>query len=107
MLPVNVFLKKGTSPELTVQMWDFAGQQDYYVTHKVFLSPSALYLVVYDLRLGKQGVDGLHTWLSDIQVSHGYHIEELSSYQVYGYQLSDSRFEAHINSDELGQDLSK
>ena len=54
--------------ELTVQIWDFAGQKDYYVTHKVFLSPSALYLLIFDLRLQKEGIDGLRVWISDIQV---------------------------------------
>ena len=50
-------------------MWDFAGQRDYYVTHKVFLSSSAIYLLVFDLRLMKEGVSSLKPWLSDLQVS--------------------------------------
>jgi len=54
---------------ITVQMWDFAGQRDYYVTHKVFLSSSAIYLLVFDLRLQREGVSSLRPWLSDIQVS--------------------------------------
>lgn len=64
---ISFNLKKMPTPDLTVQLWDFAGQRDYYVTHKVFLSSSALYLVIFDLRLNKQGVDGLGLWLSDIQ----------------------------------------
>ena len=50
-------------------MWDFAGQSDYYVTHKIFLSPAAIYLLVYDLRLHTMGVASLRQWLLDIQVS--------------------------------------
>ena len=50
-------------------MWDFAGQSDYYVTHKIFLSPAAIYLLVYDLRLHTMGVASLRQWLLDIQVA--------------------------------------
>jgi len=63
-----VAVQQSRQPDLTLQIWDFAGQREYYVTHKVFLAPSALYLVVFDLRLQRQGVDTLHPWLSDIQV---------------------------------------
>ncbi|KAI0237313.1 Leucine-rich repeat serine/threonine-protein kinase 1 [Lamellibrachia satsuma] len=54
-------------PDITFQMWDFAGQSDYYVTHKIFLSPAAIYLLVFDLRLHKMGVASLRQWLLDIQ----------------------------------------
>ncbi len=30
-------------------MFDFAGQQEYYLTHHVFLTDRALYLVAFDL----------------------------------------------------------
>ena len=33
-----------------VSYWDFAGQATYYATHQLFMSPSAVYLVVIDLR---------------------------------------------------------
>lgn len=32
-----------------VSIWDFAGQHLYYASHPVFMSPRALYLIVYNL----------------------------------------------------------
>ena len=32
-------------------LWDFAGQSVYYVTHPLFMSPRAMYCLVYDLSL--------------------------------------------------------
>ena len=32
-----------------VSMWDFAGEDVFYATHHVFLSPDAVYLIVIDL----------------------------------------------------------
>ncbi|KAK3740143.1 hypothetical protein QZH41_020116, partial [Actinostola sp. cb2023] len=38
-----------TKPQTTVSIWDFAGQHLYYASHPVFLSPRAVYLLVYNL----------------------------------------------------------
>ncbi|KAK2167674.1 hypothetical protein LSH36_25g02050, partial [Paralvinella palmiformis] len=34
---------------ITLNIWDFAGQMAYYTTHQVFLSPRAVYLMVFNL----------------------------------------------------------
>ena len=70
-------------------MWDFGGQSVYYVTHPIFLTTKAIYLLAYDLRkdpteiatpLLKEGVfdrkedlyctktneDYLRVWLSSV-----------------------------------------
>ena len=70
-------------------LWDFGGQSVYYATHPLFLTPKAIYLLVYDLTknphekasaIVKQGTfkqkedrycrktneDYLHFWLSSI-----------------------------------------
>ena len=70
-------------------LWDFGGQSVYYVTHSLFLTSKAIYLLVYDLSrnprdrappIVKQGIfkqkedrfcrktneDYLHFWLSSI-----------------------------------------
>ncbi|XP_022797699.1 uncharacterized protein LOC111335954 [Stylophora pistillata] len=35
--------------ELSVEMWDFAGQHVYYASHPVFFSPRAIYILVHNL----------------------------------------------------------
>lgn len=35
--------------EITLSIWDFAGQHLYYASHQVFLSPRATYILVYNL----------------------------------------------------------
>ncbi|XP_052819911.1 uncharacterized protein LOC128245722 [Mya arenaria] len=39
----------GLSSQVYVSFWDFAGQSTYYSTHQAFLSPRAVYLVLFDL----------------------------------------------------------
>lgn len=47
----NILRKKNHSrgEKMYVSYWDFAGQSTYYSTHQVFLSPSAVYVLVVDL----------------------------------------------------------
>ena len=44
-------------------------QREYYATHQYFLSPRSLYLVMWSLIDGEQGVEGLQQWLINIQVT--------------------------------------
>ncbi len=51
--------------QLTYYMWDFAGQSVYYNTHQFFLSSRAIYILVWNVRLGSEYA-GLDFWLSSI-----------------------------------------
>ena len=44
----------GTAVEhhMILDLWNFAGQQLYYASYPVFLSPRAVYMLVYDLNKG-------------------------------------------------------
>ena len=46
-------------------LWDFAGQVVYYNTHQFFLSNRAIYLLMWNIRLGHEHA-GLDFWLSSI-----------------------------------------
>lgn len=59
----QVDLEDGST--LTYSMWDFAGQSVYYNTHQFFLSSRAVYLLVWNVRLGSEYA-GLDFWLSSI-----------------------------------------
>ena len=47
-------------------VWDFAGQEEYYTTHQVFLSKRSLYLAVWNIMEGEDGIKELKPWLSNI-----------------------------------------
>lgn len=52
---------------ITFRTWDFGGQKEYYATHQYFLTRRSLYLVVWKITDGERGVDGIHSWLVNIQ----------------------------------------
>ena len=41
---------------MTLDLWDFAGQHLYYASYPVFLSPRAVYMLVYDLSKGLKDI---------------------------------------------------
>ncbi|XP_060603950.1 leucine-rich repeat serine/threonine-protein kinase 2-like [Ruditapes philippinarum] len=52
---------------VTLNTWDFAGQEDFYSTHNCYLSNRAVYLVVFDLRKGVGECENLKSWLGSIR----------------------------------------
>ena len=49
-------------------IWDFAGQKEYYATYQCFLSKRSLYLLVWNVTEGDEGVADLKPWLNNISV---------------------------------------
>jgi len=47
--------------------WDFGGQEEFYATHRYFLSRRSIYLVVWRLTDGLPGILGIQQWLVNIQ----------------------------------------
>ncbi len=47
-------------------IWDFGGQEEYYATHQCFLSQRSLYLLLFNLKHGEDGVNELKPWLNNI-----------------------------------------
>lgn len=37
---------------MTLRLWDFGGQDHYLITHQLFISPRAIYLLVWNMRAG-------------------------------------------------------
>ncbi|XP_066912686.1 leucine-rich repeat serine/threonine-protein kinase 1-like isoform X2 [Clytia hemisphaerica] len=57
----------GKKLQIKFSTWDFAGQTEYYATHQCFLSKRALYLVMWRLTDGLDGIDSMQQWLLNIQ----------------------------------------
>ena len=53
-------------PTFHFNVWDFAGQEEYYATHQVFLSTRSLYLAVWKVTEGVGGINELKPWLDNI-----------------------------------------
>ena len=53
-------------PTFHFSVWDFAGQEEYYATHQVFLSKRSLYLAVWNVKEGEKGIAELKPWLNNI-----------------------------------------
>ncbi|CAH1774243.1 unnamed protein product [Owenia fusiformis] len=81
---------------LSYSVWDFAGQSLYYNTHQFFLSKRAVYLLIWNTRLGYEHA-GLDFWLSSIQ-SHapeapifivGTHADKVSKSEIPQIDLKE------------------
>ena len=49
-------------------IWDFGGQEEYYATHQCFLSQRSLYLLLFNLKHGTEGIQELKPWLNNISL---------------------------------------
>lgn len=62
----SIKLPHPSGGEMTLNAWDFSGQEIYHATHQFFLSSGALFVLVWNARLGwQQG--RLAYWLEMIQ----------------------------------------
>ncbi|XP_013414940.1 uncharacterized protein LOC106176900 [Lingula anatina] len=65
-IDINMWtVKHGDQEPITYSVWDFAGQTLYYNTHQFFLSKRAIYVLVWNTRLGYEHA-GLDFWLHSI-----------------------------------------
>ena len=55
-----------TRTKFHFSIWDFGGQEEYYATHQCFLSDRSMYLLVWNVKHGQQGIKELEPWLNNI-----------------------------------------
>ncbi|CAD5114014.1 DgyrCDS3176 [Dimorphilus gyrociliatus] len=61
----GIIIKKWLLQSVEYSVWDFAGQTIYYNTHQFFLSNRAIYILLWNVRLGYEYA-GLNFWLNTI-----------------------------------------
>ena len=70
-IPVTIPSESGSlkrrQETLEASVWDFAGQHSYYHNHHYFLSARSVFLVVWNVLKGQEGVDGLEFWLKSLK----------------------------------------
>ena len=77
-------------PTFHFSIWDFGGQEEYYATHQCFLSQESLYLLLFNLRHGREGVKELQPWLNNLAlrvpkscvIIVGTHLDEMRNENV-------------------------
>ena len=57
----------GKKEKITFMTWDFGGREEYYAIHQCFLSKRSVYLLVWSVQDGEDGVRGLKKWLENIE----------------------------------------
>lgn len=68
----HVFTNSATNtpsiPYALCELWDFAGQKEFYATHQAFLTSNAVYLVVADMKddISKQGISQYFADFQDV-----------------------------------------
>ncbi|CAC5379494.1 unnamed protein product [Mytilus coruscus] len=68
----HVFTNSATNtpskPHALCELWDFAGQKEFYATHQAFLTSNAVYLVVADINedISKQGISQYFADFQDV-----------------------------------------
>ncbi|XP_047142009.1 leucine-rich repeat serine/threonine-protein kinase 1 isoform X1 [Hydra vulgaris] len=66
-LSISFWRDTSNNEEIKFSCWDLAGQHVYYATHQCFLTSNTLYLIVFNVTHGREGVDSLAPWLLNIQ----------------------------------------
>ena len=85
-----VCTSSGVKKDFQFRMWIFSSLDDYTATHQCFLNQSSLYLLLFNLKRGNEGVHELKSWLNSIaqlaprsgMIVIGTHADEVPQHDV-------------------------
>ena len=84
---------------LNFRIWDFSSLTSYRATHPLLLSQSSLYIILYNLKCGSNGVHEIKHWLDHISKVYsnviivGTHLDEIPSEEKYEVDLIEQQVE--------------
>ncbi|CAG2201022.1 unnamed protein product [Mytilus edulis] len=80
------------------ELWDFAGQKEFYATHQAFLTSSAVYLVVADMKddISKQGLNQCFADFSHIGEYVDFWFESIHCHRTADLQTNNEHFDPPI-----------
>lgn len=64
---VSVEIRPWKVEDVTISVWDFAGQEEYYMTHTFFLSRRCVVVLIVDLAAYKDFEEDVYYWVKAIQ----------------------------------------
>lgn len=93
--------------------WDFAGQDVYYSTHQFFLSPQAVYILVFNM-MDTEESNRIEYWLHSIRsrarkapiVLVGTHLDEAGVEKATTYLTKVNRFKSQHPNIKLASAIS-
>ncbi|CAC5379497.1 unnamed protein product [Mytilus coruscus] len=98
----NVFSKSTVNTPLNLyalcELWDFAGQKEFYATHQAFLTSSAVYLVVADMKdeISKQGLSQCSADFQHIGEYIDFWFDSIHCHRTTDKQARDRHFDPPI-----------
>ena len=75
---VSVEIRPWKVKDVNFSVWDFAGQEEYYMTHTFFLSRRCVVVLIVDLAAYKDFQEDVYFWVKAIQA----HVPGVSFFMV-------------------------
>lgn len=90
---ISKYIDDSSLDGVEFHFWDFGGQEYYHATHRLFFSPKAIYLVLWERKTNLNGQNTIKIRLTD-KVGNVETYEKQVELHSYQYWLSNIRYHA-------------